>query len=85
MNTGVAKVVFKLRTTLAGKTLCARAVNICRLEAVLKWGTGRSDEGTALVTGFKDEDGFILEEGLYDILAGYARKMNVVLSSAVSL
>jgi len=30
-----------------------------RLKSVLKWDSGRSDEGTALLTGFKDEDGYI--------------------------
>lgn len=59
LNTGEAEDVFKLRTTLAGKTLCVRAMNTCRLKAVLTWDSGRSDEGTALLTGFKDEDGYI--------------------------
>ena len=59
LNTGEREDVFKLRTTLAGKTVCVGAMNMCRLEAVLKWGSGRSDEATALLTGFKDEDGYI--------------------------
>lgn len=59
LNIGEGEDVFKLRTTLAEKTLCVRAMNTCRLKAVLTWDPVRSDEGTALLTGFKDEDGYI--------------------------
>lgn len=39
-----------------GEAVCE---DMNRLKAVLKWDSGRSDEGTALLTGFKDEDGYI--------------------------
>lgn len=59
LNTGEGEDVFKLRMSLVEKTACVRAMNICRLEAVLKWASGRNDEAAALLTGFKDEDGYI--------------------------
>lgn len=39
--------------------MCVRTMNIYRLEAMLKWGSGKSDETTVLLTVFKDEDGYI--------------------------
>ena len=39
LNTGGGEDVFKPRTTSAGKTVCVRAMNRGRLEAVLKWGS----------------------------------------------
>lgn len=38
--------------------MCVNGMNTCRLEAVLKWGSGRSDEATALLICFEDEDGY---------------------------
>lgn len=38
--------------------MCVNAMNTCRLEAVLKRGSGRSDETTALLICFRDKDGY---------------------------